>query len=154
ETIFDAIRSRDILLHHPYESFQPVLDFAREAAINPRVLAIKQTLYRVGPKSPIVEYLIEAANRGKQVAVVMELKARFDEENNILSARRLARAGVHVTYGRAGLTTHSKMTLVVREEGNTLRRYVHLATGNYNPVTARMYTDFGLLTANPNFAAD
>jgi polyphosphate kinase len=154
ETIFDAIRNRDILLHHPYESFRPVLDFAREAAIDPRVLAIKQTLYRLGPKSPIIEYLIQAADRGKQVAVVMELKARFDEENNILWARRLVRAGVHVTYGRAGLTTHSKMTLVVREEGNTHRRYVHLATGNYNPFTARMYTDFGLLTANPNFTAD
>ncbi|MBM4170776.1 MAG: polyphosphate kinase 1 [Ignavibacteria bacterium] len=154
ENIFSLIKRKDILLHHPYDSFIPVIDFIKEASRDPEVLAIKQTLYRVGLNSPIVKYLIEAAERKKQVAVLVELKARFDEENNIYWARELEKAGVHVVYGLVGLKTHAKMTLVVRKELDGVKRYVHLSTGNYNPTTARLYTDIGLFTANDDVCAD
>lgn len=154
ETIFSLIRKHDIMLHHPFESFAPVIDFIKAATKDPDVLAIKQTLYRVGPNSPVVKALIEAAERKKQVAVLVELKARFDEENNIYWARELEKAGVHVVYGLLGLKTHSKMTLVVRKEADGVQRYVHLSTGNYNAATAKLYTDIGLFTANADICAD
>jgi polyphosphate kinase len=154
EDIFSSIRKRDILLHHPYDSFTPVVDFIKKAAEDPNVLAIKQTLYRVGNKSPIVQALIDAAENGKQVAVLVELKARFDEENNIIWARALEKVGVHVVYGLMGLKTHGKIALVVRKESDGIRRYVHLGTGNYNVVTTKIYTDFGYITCREDIGAD
>ena len=151
---FSIIKQKDILLHHPYESFSPVIDFIKQASNDPDVLAIKQTLYRVGSNSPILKYLIEAAERGKQVAVLVELKARFDEENNIFWARELEKVGVHVVYGLVGLKTHAKMTLVVRKESDGVKKYVHLSTGNYNLTTAKIYTDIGLFTSNEGISSD
>ncbi len=152
--IFAAVRAGDILLHHPFDSFAPVLEFLEAAAVDPDVLAIKMTLYRVGRNSPVVRALLDAREEGKQVAVLVELKARFDEERNIEWARALEREGVHVVYGLLGLKTHSKVALVVRREGDKIRRYTHLATGNYNSVTAQQYTDLGLLTCDEGIGAD
>jgi polyphosphate kinase len=153
--IFDVLREGDLLLHHPYESFQTTVErFIQSAAEDPDVLAIKLTLYRTGGDSSIARLLAQAAERGKQVAVLIELQARFDEENNIIWAQRLEDVGVHVSYGVPGLKTHAKIMLVVRREGDTMRRYLHIGTGNYNPKTARVYTDFGLLSADPALGAD
>ncbi len=152
--IFEEIRNRDILLHHPYQTFDPVVDFVKKAAKDPQVLAIKQTLYRVSGNSPIIAALAQAAENGKQVSVLVELKARFDEEHNIIWAKMLERAGCHVIYGLVGLKTHSKITLVVRKEEDGIRRYVHLGTGNYNDSTAKLYTDMGLLTCSEPIGED
>ena len=154
DRVFNAIRGGDILIHHPFESFEPVLDFLRAAAHDPDVVAIKQTIYRTGSDSELMELLIAAANSGKEVTAVVELMARFDEETNINWAGRLEAVGAHVVYGVVGHKTHAKMCLVVRREAGKLRRYVHLATGNYHPRTARLYTDFGLITADADLCAD
>ena len=154
EDIFAAIRKEDILLHHPYQTFDPVVDFIRQAATDPDVLAIKQTLYRVSGHSPIIASLAQAAENGKQVSVLVELKARFDEENNIVWAKKLEKAGCHVIYGLVGLKTHSKIALVVRKEEDGIRRYVHLGTGNYNDSTAKLYTDLGIFTCSEAIGED
>lgn len=154
ENIFASIRKKDILMHHPYQTFDPVVRFISDAAQDPKVLAIKQTLYRVSGNSPIIAALAKAADNGKQVTVLVELKARFDEENNIVWARMLEQAGCHVIYGLVGLKTHCKITLVVRREDDGIRRYVHLATGNYNDSTARQYTDVGMFTCKDSYGED
>lgn len=152
--LFEQIQEHDILLHHPYETFDPVVNFVKKAASDPNVLAIKQTLYRVSSHSPIIASLAQAAENGKQVSVLVELKARFDEENNIVWAKKLEKAGCHVIYGLVGLKTHSKITLVVRKEEDEIRRYVHLGTGNYNDSTAKLYTDMGMFTSKTRYGED
>ena len=152
--LFEQIREHDILLHHPYETFDPVVNFVKKAASDPNVLAIKQTLYRVSSHSPIIASLAQAAENGKQVSVLVELKARFDEEHNIVWAKMLEKAGCHVIYGLVGLKTHSKITLVVRKEEDGIRRYVHLGTGNYNDSTAKLYTDMGMFTSKTRYGED
>ena len=154
ERVFAELRQRDVLLHHPYQSFAPVVQFIRCAVEDPNVIAIRQTIYRTGSKSVLMDLLLEAVRRGKEVTVVLELKARFDEETNINWADKLEQAGAHVVYGLVGLKTHAKMALVLRREGNTIRHYAHIGTGNYNPNTARFYTDFGLLTAHREMVGD
>jgi polyphosphate kinase len=152
--IFRLLQQQNIVLNHPYESFAPVIDMVRQAASDPDIVSIKMTLYRAGPESVIVEHLVAAAQAGKEVTVVIELRARFDEAANIKFANRLQEAGAHVVYGVVGFKTHCKMLLIVRRENNALKRYVHLSTGNYHPGTARVYTDYGLFTADKDIADD
>ena len=152
--MFEAIRDGDLLLHHPYQSFVPVLDLLRQAAIDPKVISIRQTLYRTGQDSPVVKALIDASNRGKEVMVAIELRARFDEAENIELAQALTEAGVQVVFGLVGYKTHAKMVLIIRREDNELKRYAHLGTGNYHPRTTRQYTDCGLLTCDPEITED
>jgi len=152
--IFEAVRKRDILLHHPYQSFAPVVDFIQQASIDPNVLAIKQTLYRTGPTSAVVDALVKAARLGKEVTVVIELRARFDEEANISLAAKLQESGAHVVYGVVGYKTHAKMLLIIRRESQHLRYYAHIGTGNYHSRTARLYTDYGLFTSNKKICED
>jgi polyphosphate kinase len=152
--MFEVLRRQDVLLHHPYDSFDPIVDLIEEAAQDPQVLAIKITLYRTSGDSPIVEALIDAANAGKQVTAIVELRARFDEASNIQWSRRLEQAGAHVIYGVVGLKTHCKALLIVRRDTDQLRRYIHLGTGNYHPRTARIYTDFSFLTTNPQLTEE
>ena len=147
--LFDALKKRDILLHHPFQSFQTVVDFVRAAAEDPDVVVIKQTIYRAGVTSALIEALMDAANKGKEVVVIVELKARFDEEQNIDWAQQLEQAGAQVVYGVMGLKTHAKLALVIRRENGAFRNYAHLGTGNYHPATTKIYTDFGILTAHP-----
>ena len=158
EDLFEVLKKQDLLLHHPFQSFLPVIDFIRTTANDPNVIAIKQTVYRTGTDSELMEILVDAARKGKEVTVVVELMARFDEETNLNWAARLEEVGAHVVYGVVGHKTHAKMSLIVRREetghGKVLRRYAHLATGNYHPATARLYTDFGLFTANEEMCAD
>src|SRR4029453_1428557 len=154
ETLFESIKKQDHLLHHPYSSFETITDFIQAAAQDPHVLAVKMCLYRTGQNSPIPRALMEASDRGKQVTAVVEIKARFDEESNIEWAKRLAESGVHVVYGLVDLKTHSKVALVVRREADGLQTYTHIATGNYNPTTSRLYTDLGLLTSDPVIGDD
>jgi polyphosphate kinase len=154
ESIFDLIKYQDVVLHHPFESFGSVETFLRAAVRDPQVIGIKMTLYRIGPKSPLVPLLVEAAEAGKQVAVLVELKARFDERNNIIWARQLEAHGVHVVYGFANLKTHGKLCLVVRQTPHGVQQFVHTSSGNYNPITARMYTDVGLMTSDPDIVCD
>ena len=151
---FDLVRYQDVLLHHPFEAFGSVETFLRAAVRDPHVIGIKMTLYRIGEKSPLVPLLIEAAEAGKQVAVLVELKARFDERNNIIWARQLEAHGIHVVYGFANLKTHAKLCLVVRQSPHGVQQAVHTSTGNYNPITARIYTDIGLITSDPNIVCD
>jgi len=153
-SMFDRLRAADVLLHHPFESFEPVVSLLREAVHDPQVLSIQQTIYRAGADSALMDLLLEAARRGKEVMVVVELKARFDEEANMNWAERLEALGAQVVYGIVGLKTHAKMLLITRREGRSLRRYGHLSTGNYNPHTARLYTDIGHMTADPHITAD